>query len=1021
MSKPGVIKKINIKNFVTYSDVEIHPIPNLNIVIGPNGTGKSTIVAAIILGLGGTPKTIGRGTKISEYVRHNCSEARIDIELEAPISNKASSSLSSYTVTRVFNINNQNQWYLNGKHVSENEVKQAMNQLNIQVTNLCQFLPQDRVQDFAKMNKRELLVNTQWAKQLTKDIDLLNKKCDQAEADIARLEGKVKNLNEKKKIMQQVDGVKRKLSWQNYTRLLEEEKSVTADRDDAQKVLDEYRNKLQPLETQITQFKKKTSVLQHKLLEVRNHFSKQENKVKDYLDKSKDMESSHKQIHIEMKTKLQALAEYQKEIDVMKVKIDKLVNDETSLIAQYGEEDDVNTKANKFLQASKQYERKSEDINRQRASSNNMLRRLMDQSKVLETRLQESENIKDQRLQILKRKDADAYNAVLWLRENRQQFRGNVYEPMMLELNVLDPVHSKYLENIVPMRDRVAFTCEYRDDMNRLLQCVRDELRLNINVVHSGSEHPSLTAYRPNVPIEQMRAYGFFAYCNTLISGPEPLVKYLCRMYSIHNIPIGDQSTYNQAARVPNQIRLFFSDAHRFAVSVSRYTGDKSTRISDVHSDGTFSVCIDYNRINAMKRELAELEEKQTQCRTSVDELASEKQTYDNKCSELLQQRQQTLHNGEQVRTIRNRLAAARRTLNDYMQDHQTPEQIRKDAGVRMKQLVLSAIKLQGALASAIEELSTALENEERLALELSTGHECIAQLENETEGMRTNINEALQIYERIDTVHRRAVQETREALHAARKLSGGAKPGQQAFTKYQEEYDRLPSDLSALQDQINELQTRLECILTADDGELAAYEKNQQTLTQCREELTSKEAEMEMARTTLTSRHTDWMGAVQTIVGQINTRFGEYFQTLGCAGEVQISMDNGVDEYEAYGLSIRVTYRAEEPLQELNSHVQSGGERAVATAIFMLSLQQLTAAPFRCVDEINQGMDPQNERRIFNILVHATAGTGDTEQSNGGSSQYFLITPKLVNGLRFGDGMAVHVSQKRKYMFVNK
>lgn len=34
-------------------------------------------------------------------------------------------------------------------------------QYNIQITNLCQFLPQDRVQDFAKMNPQELLHNTQ--------------------------------------------------------------------------------------------------------------------------------------------------------------------------------------------------------------------------------------------------------------------------------------------------------------------------------------------------------------------------------------------------------------------------------------------------------------------------------------------------------------------------------------------------------------------------------------------------------------------------------------------------------------------------------------------------------------------------------------------------------------------------------------------------------------------------------------------------------------------------------------------
>lgn len=34
-------------------------------------------------------------------------------------------------------------------------------EFNIQVDNLCQFLPQDRVQDFTKMNAQELLHNTQ--------------------------------------------------------------------------------------------------------------------------------------------------------------------------------------------------------------------------------------------------------------------------------------------------------------------------------------------------------------------------------------------------------------------------------------------------------------------------------------------------------------------------------------------------------------------------------------------------------------------------------------------------------------------------------------------------------------------------------------------------------------------------------------------------------------------------------------------------------------------------------------------
>lgn len=42
----------------------MYPGAQLNMIVGPNGTGKSTMVAAIILGLGGNPKTIGRGSRV---------------------------------------------------------------------------------------------------------------------------------------------------------------------------------------------------------------------------------------------------------------------------------------------------------------------------------------------------------------------------------------------------------------------------------------------------------------------------------------------------------------------------------------------------------------------------------------------------------------------------------------------------------------------------------------------------------------------------------------------------------------------------------------------------------------------------------------------------------------------------------------------------------------------------------------------------------------------------------------------
>lgn len=50
--QPGAIVRVHLTGFVTYTSVEFRPGPSLNMVIGPNGTGKSTLVMAINLGLG---------------------------------------------------------------------------------------------------------------------------------------------------------------------------------------------------------------------------------------------------------------------------------------------------------------------------------------------------------------------------------------------------------------------------------------------------------------------------------------------------------------------------------------------------------------------------------------------------------------------------------------------------------------------------------------------------------------------------------------------------------------------------------------------------------------------------------------------------------------------------------------------------------------------------------------------------------------------------------------------------------
>lgn len=154
--QPGAIVRVSVQNFVTYEEAEFFPGPHLNMVIGPNGTGKSSLVCAICLGLGYSPKHLGRAGHVKEFVKHGKDHAMIEIELS-----KKPEDRNNYVIkVQIRREQNTQKWWLNGKETSQKRIQDLMRSLRIQVDNLCQFLPQDRVVEFAACTPVDLLHET---------------------------------------------------------------------------------------------------------------------------------------------------------------------------------------------------------------------------------------------------------------------------------------------------------------------------------------------------------------------------------------------------------------------------------------------------------------------------------------------------------------------------------------------------------------------------------------------------------------------------------------------------------------------------------------------------------------------------------------------------------------------------------------------------------------------------------------------------------------------------------------------
>ena len=101
--------------------------------------------------------------------------------------------------------------------------------------------------------------------------------------------------------------------------------------------------------------------------------------------------------------------------------------------------------------------------------------------------LEQVRSVQKQKLDTLQAKmtnGQDAVKAMRWLQDNRDQFSGRVYDPIMMGIDVIDAANNaKYLENAIPARELVAFAAENKDDMNKLLSQFREVMRLRVNVV----------------------------------------------------------------------------------------------------------------------------------------------------------------------------------------------------------------------------------------------------------------------------------------------------------------------------------------------------------------------------------------------------------------------------------------------------------------------------------------------------------------------------------------------------------
>jgi hypothetical protein len=131
--------------------------------------------------------------------------------------------------------------------------------------------------------------------------------------------------------------------------------------------------------------------------------------------------------------------------------------------------------------------------------------------------------------------------------------------------------------------------------------------------VNSGLvPNKAMSAYRPRLDINDLKAHGFTTYIREQIDAPEDVLLYLCAFHQIHSIPIGSAATHKNIANILNQmpdITRCYTHTHSYSVSKSRYGGHLSTQSSDINSQSYWlSNSVDQSQIKHKESDLAQIQ-----------------------------------------------------------------------------------------------------------------------------------------------------------------------------------------------------------------------------------------------------------------------------------------------------------------------------------------------------------------------------------------------------------------------------
>ncbi|XP_018567595.1 structural maintenance of chromosomes protein 6 [Anoplophora glabripennis] len=1010
--RAGTIMYMILKNFMCHSLLEVNFTNNISIVIGKNGSGKSAILTALVVGLGGKASLTNRGSSVKGFVKVGKSSGSIEIELynEGPMAYRPNVYGKRITIIRNLSANGSGSYRIRsekGEIIStqSREVQNITISLNIQVDNPICILNQDTSRNFLSSNdpknKFTLFMRATKLETLeseykkietnkTKSIQTMTEK----ENSFRKLQDEIKRLKRKieghKTIISLKDkksNLHRELVWAKVRDSEEELEQVTSKVNDLERKWNESKSNSDKQMDRVAKLKNKILELEQQIHEVKDQIRVQtmpQNDIRRQLEelsrKYNDKKREKQQIQTTIDAKANDIKSLEEDISssnenmtkVEQQKIQRMKQLEALQNKQKGIDDHLETIKNDLFQIKGHLSQKEEEEQTLRQEIQQIDHRIAGEKENLNAVKQESGN-----------------NLLLYgrnmprVKQMIEQYKGRFEHeprgPLGSYIKLKDKKWAVAVEGYLGTGTLSAFAVDNNRD-SKLLREI-------FNKVWSDGRQPQI--------ITSKFIYRKHDVSRNLVRAPEDCV---C-LYNAIEIDdavvsncIVDSSFPESILLVPNDQRAqeLLSNRQYVPQNCSQGVTIKGDRYYPDPNYRTYGS--QYHRAKYLQ---VDTKEYMQQLEQSIETFKRKRQAINNQLNAFISDvREQVAKKNqleEKIRKINQARVQIRRQLEELNSSAEPEVQ-----NVQYLEQELEEVKK--VLNDKKASLGQVSEDLKQIKLKIVEKEQEMNQLKESTKGFEDRVQalqEEIREYQTkqkevstSDEFDKRKIKEYERRVNEAR---AEMVLRQNALIRYEEEAtsvgERLP-DLRTVVDitnDINQIKHKIQRIET--DSENATevmdrYNELSAKYTQSKDIMQSLHKDVQELITAMERRNRHYKLTENHFIDIIKHSFRKILEARQFEGTIEINMREKKLEL------IVIPQHGSQGLTTTSN--LSGGERSFSTVAFLYSLWHCMEFPFYFLDEFDVYMDKLNRTKVIDILLHHAKSKPEL--------QFVFLTPQDVS-----------------------